>query len=70
MVSEHGPCTCALRPSIEEKVAAMSYYYDDSYEDEYEQYEEECEWYEEELPSRINSYNFIRDEGYYYDNVL
>ena len=25
MVSEHGPCTCALRPSIEEKVANMSW---------------------------------------------
>ena len=44
----------------------MSYYYDDSYEDDYEQYEEECEWYEEELPSYNTSYNFIMDEGYSY----
>ena len=37
----------------------MYYYYDDSYEDDYEQYEEECEWYEEELSSCNTSYNFI-----------
>ena len=47
----------------------MYYYYDDSYEDDYEQYEEECEGYEEEFPHWNNSYNFIRDEGYYYDPV-
>ena len=50
MVYDHGPWTCVLRPSIEENVASMPYYYDYSYEDDYEQYEEECEWYDEELP--------------------
>ena len=45
------------------------YYYHESSEDDYEQYEEECEWYEEEFPSCITSYNFTRDEGYYYDHV-
>ena len=47
----------------------MSYYYEDSSEDDYEQYEEECEGYEEEFPYCSTSYNFIRDEGYYYDHV-
>ena len=47
----------------------MYYYYDDSYEDDYEQYEEECGWYEEDFPSFNNYYNFIRDKGYYYDLV-
>ena len=47
----------------------MSYYYDDSFEDDYEKYEEECEWYEEEFPFCIPSYNFIRDECYSYDLV-
>ena len=58
MVLEHGPCTYALIPSIEEKFVAMSYYHDDSSEDDYEQYEKECEWYEEELPSCNNTLHF------------
>ena len=33
----------------------MYYYYDDSYEDDYEKYKEEYEWYEEEFPYR-NTY--------------
>ena len=45
----------------------MSYYYDDSSKDDYEQYEEECEWYDKKLPSCNTSYNFIRGEGYSYD---
>ena len=69
MVSKHGTCTYALRPSIEEKFASMSYYYDHSYEDDYEQYEEECEWYEEYFPFFSTSYNLIRDEGNSYDRV-
>ena len=35
VVSEHRPRTCALRPSIEEKVAAISYYFEDFSEDDY-----------------------------------
>ena len=69
MVLEHGPCTYALIPSIEEKCVAMSYYYDDSSKDDYEQYEKECERYEEVLSICSSFYNFIRDEGYYYDHV-
>ena len=42
----------------------MSYFNDDSSEDDYEHYEEECEWYEEEFPSCSTCYKFIRDEGY------
>ena len=64
VVSEHVHCTFALIPSTEEKVASMSYYYDDSSKDDYEQYEEECEWYEEEVPSYNNSSYFtLRDDG-------
>ena len=35
-MSKPGYFTYELRPSIEWKVAAMPYYYDDSYEDDYD----------------------------------
>ena len=44
VVFELGPWSYTLRPTIEENVAAISYYYGDSSKDDYEQYEEECEW--------------------------
>ena len=48
----------------------MSYYYDHSYEDDYEQYEEECEWYEEEVPSyNSSSYFTLRDDGYLCEKI-
>ena len=41
----------------------MSYYYDDSYENDYEQYEEECEWYGKYISSWNNSYYLtLRDD--------